>query len=349
MNRFDRILGILLLLRSGKSMSASDLARQFEVSLRTIYRDMDTLSSLGVPVYAERGREGGFRLLEGYFLPPLMFSTSEAISLLLGLMMMRSLRVRPFSTESDAAEKKLLAAVPDHLRAVLAAAQKIVGFETVSEDAFHREVAVLPPTIAPGQARQGEIVQVFLQAILERNLVHMQYHSPYQHKTDAVMAEPCGVFWDRDLWYLAGRRTDRHRAQRLWRADRVLAIEPRDTHTELASDFDVRQLLGRRWLGEAMAQWAQETPVRIRLSRAQAERLQRDWYYQHAHFELESDDRAILSFGQDVREVVLELMRWLGPDAELLEPKAWRRSLASELRAMLVRHADDDCETTPKE
>src|SRR4051794_25257718 len=95
MNRFDRILGILLLLRGGKSISADDLARRFEVSRRTIYRDMDTLSGLGVPVYAERGSAGGYQLLEGYFLPPLMFTTGEAISVILGLTLWRSLQERP--------------------------------------------------------------------------------------------------------------------------------------------------------------------------------------------------------------------------------------------------------------
>ena len=64
MNRLDRGLGILLVLRDGKAISATELSRRFEVSTRTIYRDIETLSSLGVPVYAEMGRAGGFRLVE---------------------------------------------------------------------------------------------------------------------------------------------------------------------------------------------------------------------------------------------------------------------------------------------
>lgn len=74
MNRLDRALGILLWLRCRKTVSAAELAKQFEVFQRTIYRDIETLSELGIPVYAEMGRAGGFRLLDGYFLPPVMFS-----------------------------------------------------------------------------------------------------------------------------------------------------------------------------------------------------------------------------------------------------------------------------------
>src|SRR5712692_7343148 len=104
MQRFDRVLGILLFLRSKQSVSASELARHFEVSVRTIYRDLETLSAVGVPLYAERGRQGGVRLLQGYFLPPLMFTQSEAIALLLGLTLQRSLRAVPFPTEIEVAE-----------------------------------------------------------------------------------------------------------------------------------------------------------------------------------------------------------------------------------------------------
>ena len=113
MHRLDRALGILLALRGGKEVSAQQLAKQFEVSSRTIYRDMETLSALGVPIYAERGRAGGFRLLQGYFLPPIMFTRDEALGLVIGLTLLQAMRSRPFALALDSAEKKLLAAVSD--------------------------------------------------------------------------------------------------------------------------------------------------------------------------------------------------------------------------------------------
>src|SRR6476661_8154690 len=106
MNRIDRALGILLLLRGGKAISATALSRRFEVATRTIYRDIETLSSLGVPVYAEMGRAGGFRLVEGYFLPPVMFSAREAISLMLGISLLRNLRASPFAAERETGAQK---------------------------------------------------------------------------------------------------------------------------------------------------------------------------------------------------------------------------------------------------
>ncbi len=120
MNRFDRALAILLLLRSGRTWSAPELAERLGVSVRTIYRDIDTLDGVGVPIYAEAGREGGFRLVEGYFLPPVAFTTGEATSLLTGLALLERLHARPFAAELDTAAHKLLAAVPEPLRTSVA-------------------------------------------------------------------------------------------------------------------------------------------------------------------------------------------------------------------------------------
>jgi predicted DNA-binding transcriptional regulator YafY len=200
MQRFDRILGILLFLRSQRSVTASRLARQFGVSTRTIYRDIETLSASGVPVYAERGHEGGFQLLEGYFLPPLMFARDEAISLLLALTLMRRLHTYPFPDAIAQAERKILAALPDALRSVLNEAEKIIGFEELPVDIFHPE----PPSaieVAPdqqGRDAENGIISAFLQAILENCTVSMHYHSPYREKDHVFPVAPQGLFWDRN-------------------------------------------------------------------------------------------------------------------------------------------------------
>ncbi|GCE24339.1 helix-turn-helix transcriptional regulator [Dictyobacter kobayashii] len=139
MNRFDRILGILLFLRSNSTVTVADLASHFAVSRRTIHRDLETLSSLGVPLYAERGREGGFRLLEGYFLPPLMFTQKEAVALLVCLTLHKSLRSSVFPQEMLLAEKKLLLALPERLRIMLEKGEQLLGFEQFPHDIFHVE------------------------------------------------------------------------------------------------------------------------------------------------------------------------------------------------------------------
>ncbi len=341
--RFERILGILLVLvlRGERAVSAAELARRFEVSTRTIQRDLAALAAAGVPVYAERGRAGGVRLVEGYVLPPLMFSHGEASALLLGLALLRRLHARPFPDELDTAEGKLLAALPAALRATLTRAERIMGVEETPDDIFHPEPDHRP---APGGGGAAEAAQesatltIFVRAILDGAPVRLRYHSPYRGEEDGVVV-PLGVIWDRDRWYLAGRRDTQTRGARLWRADRVAEIAPlraRGAGSAEGANFDVRALLGRRWLRAAMKEWRRRVPVAIRLSSAQADRLRRDWYYRHAHFERIDEDTVVMTFGEGNRATVLELLRWLGPGAELLEPAAWRDAAREELRQMLA-------------
>ena len=340
--RFERMLGILLFLRGGQTVPAAALARRFEVSARTIHRDLKTLEAAGVPIYAERGRDGGFRLVEGYFLPPLMFSRGEAIALLLGLALLRRLHARPFPAELDTVERKLLAVVPAPMRAPLERASAMIGFEELPHDIFHPELGSDRPAQGPGGEHESATISAFLQAILDGTPIRLRYRSPYRREEEEAIVTPLGLVWDRDRWYLAGQPEDRPRDARVWRADRVAGIAPLRSHRANRADmaaFDVQGLLGRRWLGTAMDLWRQRSPVTIRLSGAQAERLRRDWYYQHARYEQAEEGTVVMTFGEDNRTTVLELLRWLGPDAELLEPAAWREEMREDLRRMLASYS----------
>lgn len=336
MNRFDRILGIVLQLRTHDTVPAAKLAEQFAVSRRTIYRDVETLSLLGVPVYSERGRGGGIQLLEGYFLPPLMFSTQEAVSLLVGLTFLQKLAHKPFAAELGTAEQKLLAAMPDRLQRLLQDARQIINFEEITNDIFHPE-----PDEGQGDSRlEKEVLNKFLQAILDGRLVRFRYKSPYSERERVVEAAPLGMFWDRNRWYLAGKRLKGQDAVRLWRADRVLQIQPGREVGEERPSFDVQTFLDHNWLRSAMNAWRQEAPVKIQLTPEQAGRLQRDWYYRHANFETAEDGRVTMTFGEDNPEVALALLRWLGPGAVLLEPESWRQQFVKELRQMLAAYLE---------
>jgi predicted DNA-binding transcriptional regulator YafY len=282
MNRFDRLLGILLALRAGGQLSAALLAARCEVSTRTIYRDLDLLSALGVPIYAQRGRAGGVRLLEGYFLPPIMFTPGEATSLVFAIALLRSLRAAPFADELSGAERKLRAAVPEQLRAVVERVERVIGFEAPPEDIFHTD-GPTPESDTPldvNAAQTGQVVTSWVRAIIERRRVRLRYRSPYwrdgQERT--LQTAPLGVFWDRERWYLAGAADDGRDDVRLWRADRVGHISVTASPAPEQPSFDIRAQLGRAWLGRAMRDWAGQAPVRIALSERLSARLEHAWY-----------------------------------------------------------------------
>lgn len=336
MKELERILGTLLILQSQRRIPARRLAERFGVSTRTIYRDLQTMSLLGIPVYAERGRNGGVSLLEGYFLPPLMFTRSEAVALLLGVIMLRTLRAVPFQADAETALQKLLAAVPEHLRVTLARLGQIVGAELPPADIFHAEPDE-PPTKGNAE-RDGATVTQFLQALLDGAAIRLEYRSPYRDTPIMVEARPLGLFWDRGRWYLAtdgGERREKREERRLWRADRVVDIRAVAQQVADPVTFDINALLGHAWLREAMRGWRERAPVRLRITPEQAHRLQRDWYYRFAQYEAGDDGTIIMTLGEQDAELPLALARWLGPGAELLSPAPWRAILRAQLERML--------------
>jgi predicted DNA-binding transcriptional regulator YafY len=153
--------------------------------------------------------------------------------------------------------------------------------------------------------------------------------------------EPLGLLWDRDRWYLVGRRGGGAGERRTWRADRVISLGPGRALPPVSSDFDAAELLDRKWLGGAMEAWLAESPVRIAMSAGQAELLKRDWFYGKARFEEAGDGRAVMSYGEYRPESAAALIRWLGPGAELLEPREWRPIVAASLRETLAAYGKD--------
>ncbi len=89
MNRIDRLAAIVIQLQSRRVVKAQDIAEKFSISLRTVYRDIHALEEAGVPVAGEAGI--GYRLMEGYKLPPVMFTQDEASALLTAAKLMQSM------------------------------------------------------------------------------------------------------------------------------------------------------------------------------------------------------------------------------------------------------------------
>lgn len=341
MQRTDRLVGILLQLSDRETVPAARLAERFGVSIRTIYRDMDALGELGIPFYAETGRNGGFRLVEGYRLPPIMFSEGEAISLILGVAMLDRLPTRPHANDLARAESKLLHALPPTLQQTLRDARRLIGFESTAIDAFHYERSGSDSGSAnpPAASQVNAVLDRFLGAILSGLNVQMDYQSPYRTGGPrSYTARPDGLFWDRNCWYLVGTLADG--SSRTWRADRVLALSTSMREGDGAPPPDINVFLNRSWLRSAMRDWSEHYPVRVAMTPQQAERLSKDWYYGHASFEAQQDRRVLVTFGQDRPDIVLELVRWLGPGAELLSPTGWRELLRRDLEKMIAAHDD---------
>ncbi len=131
MNRVDRLVGYLLLFQSRRRLRAQDLAQRFEVSERTVYRDVQALCEVGVPIVGMPGE--GYELLDGYSLPPVMLTESEARALYLSIAMLTGLAEAGETRQAaQTALEKVRAILPPATLAKLEALETIVGFYAVA-------------------------------------------------------------------------------------------------------------------------------------------------------------------------------------------------------------------------
>ncbi|MEO9774248.1 WYL domain-containing protein [Roseibium sp.] len=334
MNPIERALGILLLLTGGKLVPATVLAERFQVSLRTIYRDIDRLIALGVPVDAARGAEGGYRLASGYLQPPVALTRNETAALLAAMALVRASRTVPLAADLASAEQKLLASLPKNVHGLFKQAERIVGIEPIPADIFHSGTKA-EPTGDWQQALDG-----FMAGILESRRVRFEHVNPSRETVKAHDVEPRGVLFDRDLWYLAGRCVDTDLVK-VYRADRVRNLEISGLFFRPDREFSIQSLLGGVWLSRAMRRWEQDEQIaKILITPRQAQKLGADWYYRHAVFTPAKDGRVLISIPSTARTRILPLVRWLGPGAELIGPEGLRAELARELAELAAVYWD---------
>ena len=332
MNPIERALSILLLLGRRRLLPATDLAGRFEVSVRTIYRDIDRLIGLGVPVEAERGASGGFRLSAEFLAPPIALNRVETTAILVALALMRGLRATPLQEASRSgggeAARGAAAGGPRYPRQGLALCRHRTGARRHFSPRAHSGAAGAI-SMAPSTS--------FWKEILTQRRVELVHRG--SSRTDKVHdVEPHGLLFDRNLWYLVGRSLAADEI-RMYRADRVLSATVTGMAFRPQRDFDIRTMLGRQWLEQAMRSWDKsEEGTQIRISVEAAERLKRDWYFRHAKF-AKAGEAILMTIPDTDPGTILPLVRWLGPEAELLSPQALRDKFSHELEAIRPRYA----------
>ncbi|MHA4808270.1 helix-turn-helix transcriptional regulator [Flavitalea flava] len=210
MNRIDRLHAILTHLQSKKRVTAQEMADRFRISLRTVYRDVKALDESGVPVIGEAGT--GYTIMEGYRLPPVMFTQEEASALMLGSKLAEQF--------TDGSVKRHFNAALFKIKAVLRATDK----EYVESLTDH--VAVISRRSSDLELNQQPLSQL-QQAVVHRRVVQLNYHSPLKEETTLRDVEPFGLLYYSSAWHLIAwcRMRNGYRDFRLSRMLKVIVSE----------------------------------------------------------------------------------------------------------------------------
>jgi predicted DNA-binding transcriptional regulator YafY len=310
MNRTDRLLGIVLELQARKQMRAEDLAATFEVSKRTIYRDLMALAESGVPVVPLPGQ--GFTLVEGYFLPPLSFSSDEAIMLLLGMDFVAQNFDAQYHNAAQSAGHKIVTVLPEQLRREVEYLASSIRFITFNELAA-------PKTL-----------QQLRRAIIQRRTVRFRYHARYHtNETSATSvreADPYALIHIGGAWMLIAychlRRANRH--FRLDRMEELVILEkefmrPPDFSIQVDDDKD-RTVMVQALFDHETARRIQEAPSLYQVEQAQ-----------------HPDGLLVTLAVRQLEDILNWLLSW-GSHVRVLAPEALRELITHEAQRILENH-----------
>jgi predicted DNA-binding transcriptional regulator YafY len=209
-----RVLALLEILQAGGTHTAADLADRLDVDERTVRRYVEHLVDLDVPVWADRGRYGGFRLAAGYRMPPLMLTDGEALAVVLGLVAAGRVAGVPSSEAAvDSAAAKVRRVLPQRLGARIDALLETAGF-TGPSDAAAR---------APGgngvSAPEAEVLLAVAEAARDRRALAIRYRSA-DHRLSERTLHPYAVVAHSGRWYVTGADSASGE-ERTFRLDRI--------------------------------------------------------------------------------------------------------------------------------
>lgn len=225
-NRLSRLVTLLTLLQTKRLLSATELARRFSVSTRTVYRDIRTLEQAGVPVVTLEGK--GYTLVEGYRLPPIMFTREEAMALLTAEKLATGL--------TDASTAQLTGSAMDKLRAALRRTDRD-HLETIAP-----HIQVLGPV---EQHTLSNTYQQLVTAITMQRVVHLSYRAADSGEVTSREVEPIGLYLSQQ-WHLVGFCRLRQ-AFRNFRLDRI-----QDLSISQEVFADRAETLSQYWADEAI-------------------------------------------------------------------------------------------------
>ena len=222
-----RLITLIMLLQRQPNQKAADLAGKLGVSTRTLHRYFGMLEELGIPIYAERGPHGGFSLVRGYKMPPLVFTPDEAVAVYLGTSLVGQMWGRLYEEAAQGAMAKLDNVLPDEQRDELAWAQR-----SLVATGMHRAD---PRTLSP-------LLEKIRRGARQHRRVKMTYQSSASPHTTVRRVDPYALVYRNGWWYLVGYCHLRE-AMRTFRVDRTQSVELLSQPFQVHEDFDIRAYL----------------------------------------------------------------------------------------------------------
>lgn len=309
-NTATRLITLIFLLQNQPNQKASELAEKLGVSLRTVHRYFEMLDEMGVPVYSERGPYGGFSLVRGYKMPPLVFTLEEAVAVVLGTGIVEEMWGDLYREAARGALAKLENLLPEEQVREVAWARRSL----VTTGMNRADLKVLTP-----------LLEKLRRAIREHRSVNMNYQGSQVPHPSSRGLDPYALVHRWGWWYVIGF-CHMHQGVRTFRVDRISEITLSDRIFTQPPDFNLHTYL------KTELQTQPQVIARLRFGPEAANVIA----WNHSYWqtvETKWDGSIEVTFPSPTLEWAASTALAYGPAAEVLEPAELRVMVAEWLKA----------------
>lgn len=321
--RADRLIRLMMVLNQRGRLTAQALARELEVSRRTIYRDLDALTIAGVPVYSEGGPGGGIWLDENYRVSLTGLNEGELQSLFIA------------RAAGPLAELGLGQAMDDALLKLFAA---LPSLHHQQIERFRAGIYLDPGGWWPGDETSATYLQTLQMAVFQQLEVQMLYERNNGERLRRCV-QPYGLVAKADAWYLvAAHSTEGEEAWRTYRLSRIVALTLGEESFERAAGFDLRQYWHAHAADFIRGVEIVECTLRVRATRLQFLRLYLSGGMTIEPVEADAEWlRVTIRVGEP--EAAVMIATGLGADAEILAPDSLRVQVTTHVQRLAMLYA----------
>ncbi len=308
-------MAIVVRLQGRRVVRAEDLAAHFEISVRTVYRDIAALGEAGIPIMAEPGV--GYGLVKGYHLPPVMFTGEEASALFMGGKLVEKLTDASLWKQMESALLKIRSVLPRDRQDYI--------------DRLDRSTAVVTRGSSEIPRLTSEAIIPIQRALAERRVLAMDYQGGQRRDLTTRQVEPLGLVYYGDNWHLIAYCRLR-RDVRDFRTDRICKLQLQNELFSGHADFSLKRYL------EAAAQDGKFESAQVRFEPKAMERVRREWFCRLVEERAESEGVVVTLLAYSLEW----LAGWVfsfGSTAEVLAPEELRKLVAAEAEKVAAKYA----------
>ncbi|AYB46633.1 helix-turn-helix transcriptional regulator [Paenibacillus lautus] len=313
MSKAKQLMDVMMYVNAKRNFTAQEVADEFGVSVRTAHRYLTEISDMGVPLYTEQGRHGGYRTLKTRVLPPILFDEDEVFAIFFAFQALKRYTSLPFELNIDSASRKLLAGFPEDTKMMIDRLESVLTFWS------------------PSRTAGSPYLKDVIEAALHQRVVWIRYRSKSGTGEREVL--PLGVYAQDGLWYMPAVEDGKGEV-RVFRMDRMETL----TLTDSTYEPDI-----------SMQEWLDAYPVRepvrlyAELTREGARQCESIPWLEN-EVVMQDEHRGIVDTIVDRNdlEYVAQVFLRLGLEAKVIEPPEIVDNLREKARLLSLHYGESE-------